>query len=159
MKAPRIAWLIFLKALMVMPFIVSCEKAEDPSAIDVSNLKFPHNLKISDQSGGDIQLSWNGANFEDGFEGYNVYGMKFSDEDIEKWAGVGLAIGSPLQLLDDDGKPRAEVKEILALFNFNGEDLESAKKSVDDDGKRKIVFLPIHSQNKKGEPILPTCYP
>src|SRR5690606_10504538 len=80
---------------------VGCGKVDDPDPINLSNLKAPSDLRIFDLAGGKVRLSWKGGNFEDEFEGYNVYGAKFSDENISSFSEQGLARGTPLRLIND----------------------------------------------------------
>lgn len=149
-----------LVGLLGVLVTISCGDADDPDAVDVRNLKYASDLDISDNGDGTIRLSWRGSNFEDGFQGYNVYGIKMSDSKISELASKGLAKGTPLQLLDDEGEARSEAKDILLEFNYNGSDLNSKKdQEPTDDEERKISYLPIHKTKADGTPVLPSCYP
>ena len=147
-------------ALLAMSYS-GCGDNSDPDAVDVTNLKHPSNLKILDNGDKTATLTWQASNFEGKFEGYNVYGVKMSDTEIADLSAKGLAKGTPLQLLSTDGDPEPNAKEILSKFNYDFDNpLNAAKLSVDDDGVRKISFLPIHNRTAaSAEPVLPTCYP
>ena len=147
-------------AMVILFAVVACGKSDSPKAVTVDNLKYPHSLRIVDEGNGDIKLEWIGSNFEKGFQGYNVYGAKMTDDQIAQLAQYGLVQGQPIQLLDDEGKARDESKEIMKKFNFDPENPFTAASEDDtaEDDEKKISYLPIHEIKDK-KPLLPSCYP
>ncbi len=135
-------------------------KTDNPDAVTLENLKAASGLTITDKGNGAIVLSWAGSNFESKFAGYNIFGMKMTDAEL---TSLGLSKGKPLQLLDGAGAPIEGAKAVLTKFNY-GASLEAAAEVGSDEktsagAEAKIAFLPIHSKDAKGEPVLPTCQP
>jgi hypothetical protein len=101
-------------------------------------------------------LWWNGANNEDDFDGYNVYGMK------GKAADFGLEAGNSLQLLDAEGAAIQASRDKLALFNYDpAKGLNEVGVAVAEEGADAPEFsaFPIHTKDTDADktPLLPTC--
>lgn len=128
---------------------VGCgDKASNPDAATVEDLKFPAGLSIQDNGGGSVTLMWRGANNEDDFDGYNVYGAKATADILAQKNKV-------IELVDGDGNAVPAAKTYLEKFNYNGKDLETKGDKKDADAE--FEFLPINTPNAAAEPQLPTC--
>lgn len=134
---------------------------DDPDVVTRNDLKSPGALKIADLGNGDIRLTWFTSNYEDDFEGYNIYGAKGTPEEL------GVTEGEPIQLLDAEGDPIDSTKTILSTFSYNSNNpssLPGAAQVTDgalaEDTELKFSALPYHRlRTANSEPNLPTCKP
>jgi hypothetical protein len=164
----RSNWIRLAAKFSAVALLASCGDATDPDAISVQDLYSPGGFRIVDNGDGSIVLSWIGSNYEDDFQGYNVYGAKGSAEDL------GVTDGTSIQLLDQEGEPKAAAKSILEKFNYNPDskfalyggrtapwlrlaEAGSTATTPAADKEKKFKFLPIHAVNEDKEPVLPTC--
>jgi hypothetical protein len=130
--------------------IVGCGDAEDPDAVSIDELKAPGNLWIRDGGNGAVTLFWNGSNYEDDFDGYNVFGM-IDDGTLLGDYEEGMAV----KMLDEEGEPVAEAKTFIAKFSYDpAKPFAEAHTATDDDGEQKVAALPIRAAT---DPIYPTC--
>ncbi len=137
-------------ALASVATFTGCGDASDPDPVTIEKLKAPGDLKIRDDGDGAVTLMWAGANNEEDFDGYNVYGMKGSAADL------GVTEGKSLELIGSDGEAIEASKAILAKFNYGpATGLASAAPAKDADDK-DISALPIHTVDED-DPLLPTC--
>lgn len=150
-------------ALCLTVCLVSCGEVTDPDVVTRNDLKAPSALEIVDKGNGSVQLKWTTANFEDDFEGYNIYGAIIGDEDLES---LGVVVGKPIQLLDSEGEPIEAAKNILSSFNYQTGN-EYALPGADDNAEAeyntaelKFSALPYHKlRTANKEANLPTCKP
>lgn len=150
----RETWKPVLGATALGLFLVGCgDKESNPEAVTVDELKYPGNLVIKDQGNGAAVLWWSGANNEEKFDGYNVYGM------IGKAADLGVTDGTALELLDDKGEASEAAKTVLGNFNYGVDTKLTAKaEAKNDDGEVEFSALPIHTGAADAR-LLPTCKP
>jgi len=137
--------------LGALTLVVACDKSDDPDAVTLKDLKYPNHLSIQDQGNGTIRLTWRGSNFEDDFDGYNIFGAKGTAGEL------GLMEGQALQLLDGDGNAIAGAKDVLQGMSYNGQDLETTADKPKVEGK--YSFYPVYSLDDDKKPVLPTCSP
>lgn len=95
------------KLLICLPLLapLACDDSNDPSVLDQSSLAPPTGLvTVTGTNDGEIELRWQGANFEDGFVGYHVF-QATADIDTLKTASNPL---SPLgvDITKNVGLPR-----------------------------------------------------
>ncbi len=130
--------------------IVGCGDASDPEAVSIDELKAPGNLWIRNGGNGDITLFWNGSNYEDDFDGYNVYGMLHSDTLLGDYEE-----GSSVKMLDEEGEPVAAAKELMGRFNYDASSSTPFEKAGElvEDGEKKFASLPVHGTDD----LYPTC--
>lgn len=148
-------------ALGVFGGVVSgcSDSASSPDAVTVSELKYPGDLVIWDKGDGKVVLEWSGANNEEDFDGYNVYGMKGT-------AGtLGVTEGVALELLDDKGEKNPATDAILANFNYDPATTKLEAKGTaialaetEDSDAPEFSYLPIHTGPADAR-LLPTCKP
>lgn len=150
----RDTWRPVMGAAALGLFLVGCgDKESNPDALTVAELKYPGNLVIKDQGNGAADLWWSGANNEEKFDGYNVYGMKGTP------ATLGLTEGKALELLNDKGEPVDASKTTLGNFNYSPDTKLTAKAATtNDDGEVEFSALPIHTGAADAR-LLPTCKP
>jgi len=137
-------------ALLAAATLTACGDASDPDPVTIEKLKAPGDLRIIDNGDGAITLTWSGANNEDDFDGYNVYGMK------GEASALGVTEGAALELLDGSGEAVESAKAVLANFNFapaTGLESVGAAKDAKD---KELAALPIHTLDGE-DPLLPTC--
>jgi hypothetical protein len=142
---------------MLGTLAVGCgDKSSSPDAVTVDELKYPGNLVIWDKGDGSVTLSWAGANNEDDFDGYNVYGVK------GKPADLGVTEHAAIELLDDKGEQNANAVTILNKFNYDpakklglAASLADSTATADKD-KPEFSSLPIHTVSGEDK-LLPTC--
>ncbi|SMF25679.1 hypothetical protein [Pseudobacteriovorax antillogorgiicola] len=141
----------------------SCSDTSDPDVITREDLKSASALKLIDNGNGQVTLQWQTANFEDDFEGYNVYGAKVDSTTLASW---GITEGEPIQLLSADGNTVAEARTQLAYFSYQSDNdyvlpgvADNAEADYTADlAEAKFSALPYHKirvANK--EAVLPTC--
>lgn len=141
-----------LATLGLVGFLGSgCDKSDNPDAITLKNLKYPNRLTITDEGSGTVRLTWTASNYEDDFDGYNIYGLKGTA------SSLNLKEGEALQLLDSDGNSITTAKDALQAMSYNGKDLETAGTQPKEKGK--YSFYPIYTADKDSKPVLPTCSP
>ncbi len=145
-------------------------EASDPKVISVEDLAAPGGLSVIDYGDGSVTLSWVSSNPEEDFQGFNIYGAKGTASEL------GVTDGEPLKLLDQAGEASSEAKSILEKFDYdsgNSNALPNApthaastflQEEEEETGgssssEPKFKFLPIHTVNGDGEPVLPTCQP
>lgn len=151
-KLSRRAWRPAIGLIALGALVVGCgDKESNPDAVSFAELKFPGDLRILDKGNGAVALTWTGANNEDDFDGYNVYGLKGKAGDF------GVTEGSALELLDEKGEPNEAARTVLGKFNFDpAKGLEAKGDSVNDDGEVEFSALPIHAKDGDKR-LLPTC--
>ncbi len=142
------------------------DKSSNPDAVTVDELKYPGNLVISDRSDkadGIVTLEWSGANNEDDFDGYNVYGMKGTATCGTATGTLPVTCHQAIELLDDKGDASEAAKAILAKFNYDPATKLSLAGPLNladtpDTAKDKPEFsaLPIHTGAADAR-LLPTC--
>ncbi|NRA65937.1 MAG: hypothetical protein HRU19_15725 [Pseudobacteriovorax sp.] len=147
----------------LLALAIACGDAADPEAVTRDDLKSPSALKIVDKGNGSIDLRWSTANFEDDFEGYNVYGAVVTDADLTEF---GITKGEPIQLLDANGDAVEAARTILANFSYQATnqyalpgtaDNAEAEYNLED---KKFSALPYHKlRTATKEANLPTCIP
>ncbi len=135
------------------------DKESSPDAVSVSELKYPGDLAIWDKGDGKVVLEWSGANNEEDFDGYNVYGMKGTA------TALGVTEGVALELLDDKGDKNTTTEAILAKFNYDpattkleapGTAIALAETAEADSDAPEFSYLPIHTGPADAR-LLPTC--
>ncbi len=143
--------------------LVNCGEVADPDVITRNDLKAPSGLKIVDKGNGSVQLRWTTANFEDNFEGYNVYGAAIDNDTLET---LGVVKGEPIQLLNSDGEPIEKAKSILGAFTYESKNEYALPGTADNadatynTAELKFSTLPFHKlRTANKEANLPSCKP
>lgn len=157
MRVSLCRWLGLLALGTVM---AACgDKTTNPDAVTVDKLKGPGKLAIRDDGDGTVVLSWSGANNEDDFDGYNVYGVK----GMPKSEGGTLDVErhKAIELLDDKGEKSTAAEATLGQFNYapaTGLEL-AAPPALQLAGETpEFSALPIHTLDADGTTkLLPTC--
>ncbi|MFW7379267.1 MAG: hypothetical protein ACOH5I_10700 [Oligoflexus sp.] len=135
---------------------------DDPQIITRNDLKSPGGLSIIDLGNGKVRLQWFTSNYEEDFEGYNIYGAKGDAVSL-----LGFDEGEPVELLNNSGDPIDSARTILQNFNYSA-DNENSLPGTDaltdavppSDGELKFSALPYHHlRTVDQEPNLPTCRP
>ena len=153
-----------LPSIVLLSPLLGCGDASDPDIITRTDLKSPSALKVIDLGNGSVQLRWSTANFEDDFEGYNIYGAVISDSELE---ALGAPKDEPLQLLDAAGDPVEKAKAVLGAFSYVADNPYALPGTVDNAAakynnleEKKFSALPYHKlRTANGEANLPTCRP
>lgn len=156
----------FLKRLggiLLALSLTHCGDETDPDAISPLELKSPGGLVLVDNGEGKVTLKWYTSNLEEDFEGYNVYGAALTDASLTT---LGMSVGSPVQLLDEDGEPKEAVKlNIMPTFDYTTDNENAlpgaAAPIAEAEEESELSKLPIHSRNESDttDPLLPTCRP
>jgi hypothetical protein len=127
----------------------------DPEVKTLDELQNAKGLTVTETGTGTARLTWVGTNGEDSFTGYNIYGAKVSTELQKALANAEISEGDALQLVGDDGEPRADAKSILQLMSYNGKDLETPATVTSTDEDVKFQYYPIYTTKD----VFPTCLP
>lgn len=138
--------------------------SNDPDVITRDDLKSPGGLQLIDQGNGTVELRWFTSNYEDDFEGYNIYGAAISAAEM---SDLGLIAGEPIQLLDNNGDAIEGAKSILARFTYESSNENALPGAADNENpdttetdELKFSAFPYHKlRTANSQPNLPTCKP
>ena len=151
---------LWLASTMALCFACGGEQS-DPNVIGRDDLKSPGGLSLIDNGDGTVQLRWFTSNYEDDFEGYNIYGAAGTATEL------GVTEGEPIQLLDNSGNAIEGAKTILAKFSYSAENSQAlpgttdlAEADTSEEGELKFSAYPYHKlRTANKQPNLPTCKP
>jgi hypothetical protein len=134
--------------------MTGCGNATDPTAVGLDELKFSYGLEIVDKGNGTVTLTWGGANNEDDFAGYNIYGVKENAE-------IANLEGKTIKLLNDKGDEDPDGKKFLGMMGYNGENWETAGANTNPDGDFSVYPYNTskNGADTGGDAILPSCMP
>ena len=144
---------ILLGACLVAAIAACGDSGSDPAVVTEDELKSPSGLFIVDHGAGSITLYWKGNNYEENFDGYNIYGAKY--ETVKDYITGDIAKSSALQLLDSDGEVVAASKSLLGAMSYSIETPFEAEGTASADETKEFTALPIQTTAD----AFPSCRP